>query len=597
MKSIHNYTISELKKIAKDKKISKYSSLNKHELYNKLSDTKSKVAFCFLLYDSIQHLNIWETFFNEDPNKNSHNIYSHLKTVTDNTPKWVKQAKVRTVRTDWCGEGLINAFAQMLKKALKNNDNKYFVLLSGSCIPLYTYKETIQKILSSKRSRISYQNISGNVFEGEKGIYNAHQWVILNRDVAEQYSRLYDAKDTEAKQFIKDFRKLYRKHGADVGNKGAIKYEGSTWLGGCPDEIYPINWLHHVYGKDLSKNVKKQMSTYTYWDFQKDPDHPYVFDMKSIKKMKNEICNTGHIFARKFTKEAANFIAMNCGNKNTIVYKELVGRIGNQMFQYASSLGIAYKKYGKACIITDKDLISYDELRKEKEDLINVCKGPFKICNSININSDLLTVVPETGYAKYNIKPFMIPGNIEIETDLDQGFLQSYKYFKDIEPIIRKKFKFKKSIENKTNKFLISIKDNNKKFIGVHVRRGDQLGLEILNFPPVSYFDKSRNYFKDIFNGNVKFVVVTNDRNWCKYNLEDKDTHIVTHTKNAIEDLSILSECDGVIMSIGTFSWWGAWLSNGPVIYYKNEFNMKNSVNKNVVKKSDYYLKSWIPMK
>jgi len=96
---------------------------------------KTKIAFCFLLYDTIQHLDIWENFFSQDIDGSSM-VYSHLKTVTNKTPGWVKKAKVPTVETNWCGEGLINAFVRMLKKALKDPNNKYFALLSGSCIPL-----------------------------------------------------------------------------------------------------------------------------------------------------------------------------------------------------------------------------------------------------------------------------------------------------------------------------------------------------------------------------------------------------------------------------------------------------------------------------
>ena len=59
-------------------------------------------------------------------------------------------------------------------------------------------------------------------------------------------------------------------------------------------------------------------------------------------------------------------------------YLGKLGQLGNQMFQYASLLGISHRKHGDACIITDNDLISFDELRNEKDDLIYVCKGPFK---------------------------------------------------------------------------------------------------------------------------------------------------------------------------------------------------------------------------
>ena len=574
------------------------------------------MAFCFLLYDTIEHVNLWEKFFNQDYDGTS-TMYAHFKTITNKSPEWLIPHKVKTVDTNWCSEGLIYAFAQMLKQGLKNTNNQYFALLSGSCIPLYTYKETYKKILSTSKTRMAYEKYDGNVFEDRDDIYNGHQWVILNRETAKDYIRLCDSKDKKAKEFIKKFRQIYKENGVSVGKKKAVKTPDTTWLGGCPDEIYPINWLHKLYGKDLSKHVKNQMTTYTSWDFDKDPDHPETFDIKTVKRAKKKICGPGHIFARKFTKDAAEYIGMNCGKgvkstrkkkpqvliKNikpnwtpTIVRKELVGRLGNQMFQYASALGIAHAKdpnYGIACIITDPNVIQYDELRNPKDDLINVCKGPFYSCDKYK--GIKYTVIPETAYAKYNIKPFLVNTDIEIETDMDQGFLQSYKYFDHISDIIRKQFQFKSNIEKRVSSYMKKMKSDGTKVIGLHARRGDHLALGYMKFPPPTYFDKARDYFRKKYK-KVKFVIATNDRDWAIEKFKSNDTEIITHSKSAPEDLAILGACDGVIMSLGTFSWWGAWLSGGPVIYYKNEFNMSHPINKGNVRKSDYYLPEWIGM-
>ena len=58
----------------------------------------------------------------------------------------------------------------MLKKALKDNENKYFVLLSGRCIPLYDYSKTYKMITSDTRARLYYEKIDGNVFKIENNI-------------------------------------------------------------------------------------------------------------------------------------------------------------------------------------------------------------------------------------------------------------------------------------------------------------------------------------------------------------------------------------------------------------------------------------------
>jgi galactoside 2-L-fucosyltransferase 1/2 len=619
MSNVSEYTVTELKKLAKSKGFTGYSKLRKSELIKLVrkrshirsrrsprnkGDSKKQIAFCFLLYETIQHLDIWENFFDQDHDGTA-TIYTHLKTVTNKTPGWIEKSKVRTVNTNWCGEGLIYAFTQMLKKALGNSSNKYFALISGSDIPLYTYPETYKKITSSSKSRITYERHDGNVFEDRNDIYNGHQWVILNRETAMDYIKLVDPKNRKAKAFIQKFRNIYKENGVSVGRKKAIKSQDSTWIGGCPDEIYPINWLIYLYGrKNISKHVSNQMTTYTKWDFEKDPDHPEVFNIRTVKSARKEICDHGHIFARKFTEDAADYIAMNCGkgysstkknHYNPIVRKQLVGRIGNQMFQYASALGIAHAKKGDVCIITDDDLIVEDELRSTKDDLINVCKGPFNICGRPDYP---FTVVEESAYAKYNMKHFMVPGNIEIETDMDTGFLQSYKYFEHIKDLIKKKFQFKGDVSRRVIRYMKKMKSNDYKVIGLHARRGDHLALGYMKFPPPKYFDKARDYFRKKYGASrVRFIVATNDRSWAKENFESDDTEIISHSKSASEDLAILGACDGVIMSLGTFGWWGGYLCGGPVVYYRNEFNMSHEVNKGNVRKSDYYPDYWIGLK
>ena len=129
--------------------------------------------------------------------------------------------------------------------------------------------------------------------------------------------------------------------------------------------------------------------------------------------------------------------------------------------------------------------------------------------------------------------------------------------------------------------------------VGIHTRRGDHLALGYLRFSPPKYFQKAKKYFQKIYNDPV-FVVATNDRDWAEQNFTDENTFIISHTKNPVEDMAILAGCNGVIMSLGTFGWWGGWLCGGPVIYYKNEIDMNHKVNKGKIKNEDYYPENWI---
>jgi len=277
----------------------------------------NKIAFLFLLIDKIKHQDLWEKFFLSDFDGKRHTIYSHPKIINEKTPEWIIKNKVRTVKTAWCSENLLKAFCNMLKKALKDKSNKYFSLLSGDCIPLFDFDETYKRINKTKKSRLYYYTQC--MFE-DKYDYYAYQWMIINRKVAKDLIRLYDTKDKVAKKFIRSQRKRFKDHGVKIGENMVFEYPDTRggpsgeWHGGCPDELYPIEWFIKLYGKPNSekfkKNIINQRSTWIEWI--PSYAHPYIINKSQLKKWRKNICTSNAIFARKFTKTAAKEIGMKC---------------------------------------------------------------------------------------------------------------------------------------------------------------------------------------------------------------------------------------------------------------------------------------------
>jgi len=254
--------------------------------------TDNKIAFCFLLYDTVVHSKQWINFFNQDKYPvQSYSIYTHLKKISDRTQEWVKDHHIRAIKTGWCEENLVWAWIRLLTEALKDPDNKYFVVLSGECIPLFGFWETYKKITSSKKSRI---NINSNAESTvETGLKHADQWVILNRKHAKKLVELHTTE--EGKEFVKYLRKKIDRF--------------------CPDEIYPIEWFIDQYGKKSSESFKKEFrivqTTWTYWD--NIHSSPRKLNSPKMTKMKAEICKSDALFARKFNKKAAGELSGTCG--------------------------------------------------------------------------------------------------------------------------------------------------------------------------------------------------------------------------------------------------------------------------------------------
>jgi len=57
----------------------------------------------------------------------------------------------------------------------------------------------------------------------------------------------------------------------------------------------------------------------------------------------------------------------------------------------------------------------------------------------------------------------------------------------------------------------------------------------------------------------------------------------------------VLSSCDHVIVSAGSFGWWAAWLANGTTIYY-DKWPRNGTTLSAVFDREDYYPPHWVPI-
>jgi hypothetical protein len=145
-----------------------------------------KIAFCFLIYDIINHEELWNKFFN-NVDTNLYNIYIHYKF---NKPlKYFEKYKLDDcIETKYGDITLVYAQNLLLQKALDDYDNKHFIFISNSCIPLKSFRY----VYNNLNKRYSYFNITPQKqcfprcnntmkFIDTKYIQKASQWCILNR--------------------------------------------------------------------------------------------------------------------------------------------------------------------------------------------------------------------------------------------------------------------------------------------------------------------------------------------------------------------------------------------------------------------------------
>ena len=302
-------------------------------LTQKKSSTK-KIAFLFLTMDSVKHERLWEEFFSIADDK-KYTIYAHPASITKKTPDWIKNNKVKVDKTSWCSINLVKAQCNMIEKAMGDRHNTHFMLLSGDCIPLYTFNETYKKVTSLKRSCLHYHLSTPFLDkENERDIkmYHASQFNILTRKNAKDLLKLWST--PKGKKFLRDMKGLYRKSGvynssdtwtimqkthAETGATPWGNWDSDYyWNGGCPDELYPINWFIELYGKPCSKkfkqNIRNRQTTYVEMNPKDGYMHPYVLNKPQVTTEWRwvNMCYGESIFARKFAKTAAKSIGMNC---------------------------------------------------------------------------------------------------------------------------------------------------------------------------------------------------------------------------------------------------------------------------------------------
>lgn len=221
------------------------------------------------------------------------------------------------------------------------------------------------------------------------------------------------------------------------------------------------------------------------------------------------------------------------------------GWLGNQMFQYASLVGIAENRGFQYTVppnddsrIHDYNLFNFFEMKNCKN--IGYIDAPtFYGFTPEEINAHY----PHSSAFEFNEKLFNeCPDNMNIN-----GFFQTEKYFKNIRNRILEDFKFKKDYDLPTDQY-----------ISLHVRRNDYL-LSGPNFAQCSI-----EYYRqaiDSINVNLPVVVLSDDIAWCRENIPG-DIFAEGNTND--HDLYIMSKARHNIIANSTYGWWGAWLNQNP---------------------------------
>ena len=246
----------------------------------------------------------------------------------------------------------------------------------------------------------------------------------------------------------------------------------------------------------------------------------------------------------------------------TVAFNHLgkLGQLGNQMFQYAATKGVASKLDVPFMIPNHREVFDDGIGNRYTILLFNA----FKL-TSASLLGTLRTenYVQENGFT-FNKDLFKID---KTENCSLYGFFQTEKYFKHIEKQIRKDFTFKDEIKDECDDLIKQFTNP----IALHIRRGDFVWNN-KNHPPLGldYYESALK----LFDSDREVIIFSDDTEWCKeQELFANDRFAVAEGGDQFYDLCLMSMCDDFIIANSTFSWWGAWLGNrGKVVAPKQWF-------------------------
>ena len=224
-----------------------------------------------------------------------------------------------------------------------------------------------------------------------------------------------------------------------------------------------------------------------------------------------------------------------------------LGRLGNQMFQYAALKGIA-AHYGYEVIIPNhkqklREKAGFDLQIEIHDPFLMGSLGRLGVVQGVlEVNERMFT------YDEELVE--MCPDNTSLS-----GYFQTEKYFKHIKDDIKKDFTFHKEIINPCKEMMEDVGEA----ISLHVRRTDYTTNPNHAALDLSYYQKALNMMPQ----GVPVIIFSDDVEWCKkQEIFESDRFMVSESGNQHVDLCLMTMCKYHINANSSFSWWGSWLAD-----------------------------------
>lgn len=302
-----------------------------------------------------------------------------------------------------------------------------------------------------------------------------------------------------------------------------------------------------------------------------------------------------------------------------MIYVEMYGRLGNQMFRYAMARALQIKFYNEESLIINFSNLNGKQFNDGSfiNELSNFNVKKFEIYESKGkLLKNETTFLQKIIYffirlylPKYNPQKmlkvdkklnkvsslmnrfgiywswvgYQKPGESQAKNKFISGNFESPQYFDDIRSLLVKEFTPKKPV-NPRNLELLNIIENHES-VCISVRRGDFVKDKKIskthNVINAQYFENSISYMNSILKDPV-YIIFSDDVEWAKKNINFGQAKVYSEQGNdeVYEKLRLMYSCKHFIISNSTFSWWAQYLGRNkdkvvisPERWFNNDYD------------------------
>ncbi len=259
------------------------------------------------------------------------------------------------------------------------------------------------------------------------------------------------------------------------------------------------------------------------------------------------------------------------------IVSEILGGLGNQMFQYAC--GLAYSKKINAKHLIDYSAFDKYELRNYQLDSFNITspriesdnldvfqRGPVKSISKFIHKAIRKITGKQFDYNNILFEDWPNFRNLPLKRKCYylKGYWQSEDYFKEIRDQLLIEFSLKVTLNTNNLNMLNTIKSDSDS-VSLHIRRGDYVTGPVDNSLDLSYYHNAIDLIKNRVT-NPTFYIFSDDPTWVQENLKLENAHYIDFNKGneGFFDIELMKNCKHNITANSSFSWWGSWLNENP---------------------------------